>query len=54
MDFTVVAVGTTETVDFGIGDSVIVRDANIGRRVMLDGTVYRLVRVSDIIGVKEP
>ena len=54
MDFTVVAVGTTETVDFGVGDSVIVCDANVGRRVMLDGTVYRLVRVSDIIGVKEP
>lgn len=54
MDFTVVAVGTSETVDFGVGDSVIVCDANVGRRVMLDGTVYRLVRVSDIIGVKEP
>ena len=52
MDF-VVAVGETETVDFGVGDRVVVRDPNVGRRVMLDGTVYRLVRVSDIIAVME-
>ena len=49
MDFVVVAVG----VDFGVGDRVVVRDPNVGRRVMLDGTVYRLVRVSDIIAVME-
>ena len=53
MDFVVVAVGETETVDFGVGDRVVVRDPNVGRRVMLDGTVYRLVRVSDIIAVME-
>lgn len=54
MDFTVVEVGTNETVDFGAGDCVILGDPNVGRRVSLGGTVYRLVRTSDIIGVKEP
>ena len=53
MDFLVVAVGEREDVDFGVGDRVVVRDPNVGRRVMLDGTVYRLVRVSDIIAMIE-
>lgn len=51
MDFTVINIGTNEVADFGVGDRVIVSDPNIGRRVMVDGTVCRLVRVSDIIGV---
>ena len=53
MDFIVVAVGEREDADFGTGDRVVVRDPNVGRRVMLDGTVYRLVRVSDIIAIME-
>lgn len=53
MDFLVVAVGEMEDVDFGVGDRVVVRDPNVGRRVMLDGTVYRLVRVSDIMAMIE-
>ena len=28
-------------------------DANKGRRVMLDGIVYRLVRVADVVAVAE-
>lgn len=54
MDFPVVAVGTNETVDFGVGDVAVLWSPNIGRRVMLGGTVYRLVKVADIIAVKEP
>lgn len=50
-DFPVVAVGRDENVDFGVGDTVVVKDPNAGRRVMLDGVVHRLVRVSDIIAV---
>ncbi len=53
MDFLIVAGGEREDVDFGVGDRVVVRDPNVGRRVMLDGTVYRLVRVSDIIAMIE-
>lgn len=51
MDFCVVAIGEREDADFGVGDRVVVHDPNIGRRVMIDGVVYRLVRVSDIIAV---
>lgn len=54
MDFPVVAIGTNEDADFGVGDTVILNSPVIGRRVMLGGTVYRLVRTSDVIGVKEP
>lgn len=51
-DFPVMAVGTMEgDVGFGVGDVVVIDDANKGRRVMLDGIVYRLVRVSDVIAV---
>ena len=53
-DFYVVRVGEEEQVDFGQGDRVLVEDPNAGRRVMLDGVVYRLVRVADIIAVLEP
>ena len=52
-DFYVVRVGEKEQVDFGQGDRVLVEDPNAGRRVMLDGVVYRLVRVEDIIAVLE-
>lgn len=51
-DFIVARVGDLEAVeDFGPGDRVIVKDPNCGRRVMVDGVLYRLVRVSDIIAV---
>lgn len=53
LDFHVVRVGTGESCDFGQGDKVLVRHPNVGRRLRLDGVVYRMVRVSDIIGVVE-
>jgi co-chaperonin GroES (HSP10) len=53
MDFIVVAVGETEDADFGPGDRVVVSDPNVGRRVMLDGTVFRLVRVTDVLAAIE-
>lgn len=53
MDYTVVRVGTEEKVDFGQGDRVVLAHPDRGRRVRLDGVQYRLVRVSDIIGVVE-
>ena len=51
MDYLVVRVGESESVDFGQGDRVLISDPNAGRRVMIDGVVYRLVRVADIIAV---
>jgi co-chaperonin GroES (HSP10) len=53
-DFPVVRVGEHEDCDFGQGDVVVVSDPNAGRRVMIDGVVYRLVRTSDVIAVVEP
>jgi len=53
MDRLVVRVGDKENVDFGQGDRVVLSDPNCGRRVMIDGTVYRLVRVADIIAVMD-
>ena len=53
-DFPVVRVGEFEDVDFGQGDVAVLADPNAGRRIMLDGIVYRLVRGSDIIAVVEP
>ena len=53
-DFVVVRVGEKENVDFGQGDVAVLADPNVGRRLMLDGVVYRLVRTSDIIAVAEP
>ena len=53
LDFHVVRVGTSERCEFGQGDRVLVSHPNVGRRVRLDGVVYRLVRVVDIIGVVE-
>lgn len=49
LDHLVVQTGTDEDLDFGPGDRVVLSDPNAGRRVMLDGTVYRLVRVKDVI-----
>ena len=49
LDHLVVQVGTDEALDFGTGDRVVLSDPNAGRRVRLDGTVYRLVRVKDVI-----
>ena len=51
LDYTVVRVGEKENVDFGQGDRVVLADPNVGRPVMIDGTVFRFVRVSDIIAV---
>jgi len=53
MDFTVVRVGDREKAGFGQGDRVVVSHPDVGRRVRLDGVYYRLVRVSDVIGVLE-
>ena len=53
MDFTVVRVGDLEKADFGQGDRVVVSHPDAGRRVRLDGTYYRLVRVSDVIAKME-
>ena len=53
MDFVVVAVGERETVDFGVGDRVVLADRYAGRRVMLDGVLYRLVRTTDIVAAVE-
>lgn len=53
MDFVVVRVGEEEQAGFGQGDRVVVRDPNVGRRVRIDGVVYRLVRVSDVVATIE-
>lgn len=54
LDFYVAAVGTMEKdPGFGAGDRVVLADPNAGRKVRLDGVVYRVVRVSDIIAVME-
>lgn len=53
LDYLVVAVGRDEKVDFGPGDRAVLSDPNAGRRVRIDGTIYRLVRVSDIVAVVE-
>lgn len=53
LDYVVARVGAEEDVEFGQGDTVILGKADAGRRVMIDGVLYRLVRVSDIIAYKE-
>lgn len=53
MDYFVVRVGTEERCDFGPGDRVILSSPDIGRKVKIDGIVYRVVRVSDILAVIE-
>lgn len=53
LDYYVVSVGTNENCSFGSGDRVILGDPNAGRKVRLDGIVYRVVRVSDVIAVLE-
>lgn len=53
MDYTVAAVGVRENPDFGVGDRVVLSSPNAGRALRLDRTLYRLVRVSDVIGVCE-
>lgn len=54
LDFTVVKVGIDEDAGFGQGDRVMLSDPCAGRPLKLDGTPYRLVRISDIIAVIEP
>lgn len=51
MDFYVVGVGNLENPGFGTGDRVVISDPAAGRRVKIDGVVYRLVRVTDVIAV---
>jgi co-chaperonin GroES (HSP10) len=53
LDYQVVRVGASERCDFGVGDTVVLCDPNAGRRLKLDGVVYRLVKASDIIAVCE-
>jgi len=53
LDYVVVAVGEREQAGFGPGDRVLVRYPNVGRKVRIDGVVYRVVRVSDVIAVME-
>lgn len=53
LDYYVVSVGSNENVDFGGGDRVVLSDENAGRKVRIDGVVFRVVRVSDIIAVVE-
>lgn len=53
LDHLVVRVGERENVDFGAGDRVVLSDPNAGRRVRIDGTVYRLVRTDDVVAVLE-
>ena len=52
MDYTVAAVGHGTT-GFGVGDRVVLRDANAGKSLYLDGIAYRLVKVEDVIGRAE-
>lgn len=50
MDYTVVA-GRGE--GFGPGDRVVVSAPAVGKRVVVDGTVYRLVKADDVLAVLE-
>ena len=53
MDYVVAKTGKDDGLGFGQGDRVILSDPFAGRRVMLDGAPYRIVRVEDIIAVLE-
>ncbi|MCF0231620.1 MAG: hypothetical protein HUJ63_05000 [Enterococcus sp.] len=53
LDYVVVRVGTEESADFGQGDRVVLAHRGCGRRVTIDGTVYRLVRIDDVIAKVE-
>ncbi len=50
MDFVVVAAGRGAK-RIGVGDRVVLKDPNAGRRFMLDGVVYRQVRERDAIAL---
>lgn len=52
MDYVVAAVGHGTT-GFGVGDRVVLKDANAGQSLYLDGIAYRLVKVGDVIGRAE-
>ena len=54
LDYYVVSVGTDEDCGFGSGDRVVLGDPNAGRKVRLDGIVYRVVRTSDVVAVLDP
>ena len=49
LDFLVVDVNGPA--GFGVGDRVVLSDPNIGKRVMVDGTVYRMVSVGDVLAL---
>ena len=52
LDFYVVRIGTEEQdPGFGQGDRIVLADPDAGRRLMLDGVAYRVVRLTDIIAV---
>lgn len=53
LDYLVVQVGTDEDLPFGVGDRVVLSDPNAGRRVRINGVIYRLVRRTDIVAVME-
>lgn len=53
LDYLVVQVDGEGGVDYGVGDRVVLSDPNAGRRVRIDGVVYRVVRTDDIVAVKE-
>lgn len=42
-----------EDLGFGAGDVVILSRPDAGRRIVLDGTTYRLVHQEDVIAIKE-
>lgn len=52
LDYMVVRVNGND-LGFGQGDTVVLSKPDAGRRIVLDGTVYRLVRPEDIVAVKE-
>lgn len=51
LDFVAVSVGGPA--DFGPGDRVVLSGPDVGRRVMMDMVVYRLVKVGDVVGTVE-
>ena len=52
LDFVVAACGSAGA-GFGAGDRVVLSGPDVGRRVMLDGVVYRVVRASDVVARTE-
>lgn len=51
MDYLAVRVDPADNPGFGQGDRVVISDPNLGERLAIDGSQYRLVRVSDVVAV---